>query len=235
MRVRSGSLVVVVAAVVLLLGGCAATNPAPTPPQEQAGAIAVRVDSVPASAAVSFRGKPVGSTPTSLRVASLDDVLGIVAEMPPQSWVEQRVEILSPTEITVLFRFGTDVGPLAKKLGLTRVLVFDYASTATFDVDSAALKPESAPILADQARLLVTAFAGVDVHVCGHTDSSGSEAHNLELSLMRAQAVAANLEGHGVARERLKVMGLAAEFPLADNETPEGKARNRRTELVLPR
>lgn len=213
---------------------CAASRPGVAPGRITEGNVAVRVQAEPGSAEVAYRGMPVGTTPTSLFLASLDDVLAVTAERPTESWVEKRVRVLSPTEIEVLFRFGSDAGPLARRLGLARVLVFDYSSNATFDVDAFDLKPGVLPLLDQQAKVLTTAFTGVDVHVCGHTDSSGTEEHNLELSLRRAQSVFAFLTAHGVPPERLKVLGLAAEFPLAENTTAEGKARNRRTELVLP-
>ncbi|HNX50634.1 MAG TPA: OmpA family protein [Thermoanaerobaculaceae bacterium] len=219
---------------VVCLSGCATARSRPAPPRTVEGKVAVRVEAEPGSAEVTYRGMAVGPTPTSLNLVSLADVLAIAAERPAESWVEKRVRILSPTEIEVLFRFGKDAGPLAMRLGLERVLVFDYSSTATFDVDSYDLKSGVLPLLEEQAKLLTTAFADVDVHVCGHTDSSGSETHNLELSLRRAESVSTFLIGHGVPGERLKVLGLAAEFPLAENTTPEGKSRNRRTELVLP-
>ena len=234
MRTRLSAIIAVVG-VVVGLAGCAATKPVATPAPGTEGTISVRVEAEPGVAAVTFKGRSVGNTPASFRLASLEDVLAVAAEQPPETWVEQRVRVLSPTEINVLFRFGKDAGPLARRLGLGRVLVFDYSSTATFDVDSFELKPGVLSTLTDQARLLGTAFAGVDVHVCGHTDSSGSESHNLELSLQRAQAVASFLGQGGVPAERLKVLGLASEFPVADNATPEGKALNRRTELVLPK
>jgi outer membrane protein OmpA-like peptidoglycan-associated protein len=225
---------ILILAVSVSLAACAATKSGEAPGRIMGGKVAVRVEAEPGSAEVTYRGMPVGTTPTSLYLVSLEDVLGVAAERPAESWVEKRVRVVSPTEIEVLFRFGTNAGPLAARLGLARVLVFDYSSNATFDVDAYDLKPGVLPLLEEQAKLLATAFAGVDVHVCGHTDSSGSETHNLELSLRRAQSVFAFLTGHGVPPERLRVLGLAAEFPLAENTTAEGKARNRRTELVLP-
>lgn len=233
MTTRLGSCICALTMAAYLVG-CATANREMAPGRIQEGQVAVRVQAEPGSAEVTYRGMPVGTTPTSLYLMSLEDVLAVAAERPAEGWVEKRVRVLSPTEIEVLFRFGKDAGPLAARLGLARVLVFDYSSNATFDVDSYDLKQGVLPLLDEQARLLTTAFAGVDVHVCGHTDSSGSETHNLELSLRRAQSVFAFLTARGVPAERLKVLGLAAEFPLAENTTVEGKARNRRTELVLP-
>lgn len=233
MRMRMASRALTLALSLALLG-CASARPAATPGRITEGTVAVRVEAQPGSAEVTYKGMTVGTTPTSLYLASLGDVLAVAAARPAETWVEKRVRVLSPTEIEVLFRFGTDAGPLARRLGLARVLVFDYSSNATFDVDAHDLKPSVLPLLEEQARVLSSTFASLDIHVCGHTDSSGTEVHNLELSLRRAQSVFAFLTSHGVPAERLKVLGLAAEFPLAENTTVEGKARNRRTELVLP-
>jgi len=72
------------------------------------------------------------------------------------------------------------------------------------------------------------------VYVCGHTDSSGGEEHNLVLSLERAQAVTNVLVDEGVERERIKTQGFGWDYPLAPNDADSGKALNRRTEVILP-
>ena len=128
---------------------------------------------------------------------------------------------------------GTDV-EVAKRLGLTRVVVFDYSEKVSFDVSRSELKPEGLPILDRQAEILARYFPNVDVYVCGHTDATGGEDFNLQLSIDRARVVADRLSGRGVPHERLKVQGFGKEFPNDTNETPAGRANNRRTELVLP-
>jgi chemotaxis protein MotB len=106
-----------------------------------------------------------------------------------------------------------------------------------FDSGSAALKPASRPILAKVAGLL-----RVDNHyvrVLGHTDTvptSGSQfATNWELSTARASAVVRALQRNRVAPARLEASGRSSLDPIATNATDEGRAENRRVELLLPR
>ena len=68
--------------------------------------------------------------------------------------------------------------------------------------------------------------------VQGHTDNAGKPAHNQELSEGRARAVVASLTQAGIAASRLQAAGFGQTKPLADNATEEGKAQNRRVELV---
>jgi outer membrane protein OmpA-like peptidoglycan-associated protein len=68
----------------------------------------------------------------------------------------------------------------------------------------------------------------------GHTDSQGGDASNQELSQGRAQAVRDYLVSRGVPSERIEARGLASTRPIGDNKTPEGRASNRRVEIVVP-
>ncbi len=101
-----------------------------------------------------------------------------------------------------------------------------------FDVNSDRLKPESAPVLKMIAGALAS-NAALKLRIEGHTDSTGDAAKNLELSKRRAESVRAALVAqHGIAAERLSSEGLGATKPIAPNETPQGRADNRRVEFV---
>lgn len=102
-----------------------------------------------------------------------------------------------------------------------------------FDVGSDRLRPTSEAPLAAAAAVL-KAKADLTVEVEGHTDDTGAEASNLALSQRRAEAVRARLIALGVPASRLTAKGYGASRPIASNETPEGKQRNRRVELVRP-
>lgn len=67
----------------------------------------------------------------------------------------------------------------------------------------------------------------------GHTDSTGSDAYNLQLSQRRAEAVASYLVSQGIKRERLITVGAGEAYPIASNDTEEGRAANRRVELTI--
>jgi OOP family OmpA-OmpF porin len=101
-----------------------------------------------------------------------------------------------------------------------------------FDTDKAEIKPESAPALAEMAKLL-KGNSSFNVFIVGHTDNTGSFEHNMKLSLDRATSVVNVLVAkHGIAAARLKPYGVASLAPVASNKTEDGKAKNRRVELV---
>jgi OOP family OmpA-OmpF porin len=101
-----------------------------------------------------------------------------------------------------------------------------------FDTDSDRLKPESAAVIKSIARGL-EANPSLKLLIEGHTDSTGSAAHNLELSKRRAEAVKDVLVSQfGVDGSRLTAAGLGATKPLESNDTPAGRAQNRRVEFV---
>lgn len=101
---------------------------------------------------------------------------------------------------------------------------------AFFDTDSAVLKPEGKEKL-DMVVAFAEKYGYANLDVTGHTDSSGSEAWNRELSAARAASVKTYLVEHGVAAERIATKGVASTQPIATNETVEGRARNRRVEI----
>jgi outer membrane protein OmpA-like peptidoglycan-associated protein len=100
-----------------------------------------------------------------------------------------------------------------------------------FDVDSSVPRPESAPALQHILELLQKA-PSLRLEIQGHTDDSGAAAHNQQLSEARAESIRTWLTGHGIPAGRLTSHGYGATRPVAENKTPEGKARNRRVELV---
>lgn len=102
-----------------------------------------------------------------------------------------------------------------------------------FDTDKAILKPESAPTLNNIAEYLKQ-HAAVKIFVVGHTDNTGSYAKNLTLSRDRANAVVNELvTKYGVNKSQLIAEGVSSLSPVAPNTSEEGKAKNRRVEIVL--
>jgi hypothetical protein len=101
-----------------------------------------------------------------------------------------------------------------------------------FDFASDRLRPESTPVLAEIAEVL-KGNADWKLTISGHTDNVGSDESNLDLSRRRAQSVKAALgERYAVDGNRLTTGGFGASQPQAKNDTPEGRARNRRVELT---
>ena len=101
-----------------------------------------------------------------------------------------------------------------------------------FDTGKSEIKPESDAVISEIARLLGNNNA-LKLYVVGHTDNVGSFDLNLKLSKDRAEAVTKVLiDKHGIATDRLKSHGVASLAPVSSNDTEEGRAKNRRVELV---
>lgn len=101
-----------------------------------------------------------------------------------------------------------------------------------FETDSYELKKESFPELNKLTHFLQI-NAEIKVEISGHTDNVGGEAYNLELSKKRAKAVVEYLMANGIASERMKAKGYGYSKPVNANNTVEGRAKNRRTELLV--
>jgi len=99
-----------------------------------------------------------------------------------------------------------------------------------FDFNKADIKPQYYSALNDVIKVL-KANPGMKVEIQGHTDNIGSAEYNLKLSKRRAQAVADYLISHGISASRLTVEGYGFSRPVASNDTPEGRALNRRVQL----
>ncbi|MCX6550103.1 MAG: OmpA family protein [Acidobacteria bacterium] len=100
-----------------------------------------------------------------------------------------------------------------------------------FETGKSAISPDSAPTL-DAAANALKAAGGLRVEVAGHTDNVGTPEANLKLSQDRAQAVMTALTERGIKADRLTAKGYGQTAPIADNRTEEGRAKNRRVELV---
>jgi len=111
-------------------------------------------------------------------------------------------------------------------------IILRMPSDVTFAVDRAEIAPDFFPVLASMAETIAK-YADTNVQVTGHADSTGTEEHNQALSERRAASVGAFLAGKGVQRPRLILAGRGENSPIASNETEEGRAENRRVEVVL--
>ncbi len=121
---------------------------------------------------------------------------------------------------------GANVSRVAEGIQLT------FESSLLFDVDKATLRPESQVSLTDLAEIF-NRYPDTDILIEGHTDSTGSDEHNLTLSRQRAQSVANYLAQKNVFPTRFTIMGYGESQPIATNDTAEGRAQNRRVELGI--
>jgi outer membrane protein OmpA-like peptidoglycan-associated protein len=104
-----------------------------------------------------------------------------------------------------------------------------------FDFDSAEIRPESKPTINEIAKLLKE-NPDLKLYIVGHTDNIGSLEYNMDLSKRRAEAVVRELvNNYGIDKGRLRAFGVGPLAPATTNDTEEGRAKNRRVELVKQR
>ncbi len=116
----------------------------------------------------------------------------------------------------------------------SEVITLSDAGNVLFDFDKSDLKPAAKSQLDSLMDKLRNADV-VSIKVIGHTDGKGSDAYNQALSERRASSVAAYLLSQGLAPDKLTSEGHGKREPVADNETEEGRAQNRRVELHINR
>ena len=112
------------------------------------------------------------------------------------------------------------------------VIKLNLPDGVTFDFARYDIKPQFYPALNTIANTL-REYNQTIVEVSGHTDSVGSDAANQALSERRANAVSGYLIGQGLQRERFEVVGMGERYPIASNDTDQGRALNRRVEIRL--
>lgn len=102
-----------------------------------------------------------------------------------------------------------------------------------FDFDTAELTPEGQEAIKSLVNRLIIEDRNVFIEIQGHTDSTGSEEHNYELGLKRAEAVRRHLSLQGLPLHRMSVISYGESEPVADNNTREGRRENRRVVLLV--
>lgn len=178
---------------------------------------------------------------------ALTKIGAAIAGTDPQRWVNGKV-VVDGKEVWVQAEKGNGLiwVRIVEKTAMVQHIVADAAAFAKdlaasghvavygilFDTGKAVLKPESTPALEEVAKLL-QADAALRLWVVGHTDSVGKVDDNLKLAQARAKAVVTALSTtHGIAAARLEGYGVGPLAPVASNGTEDGRAKNRRVELV---
>ena len=101
-----------------------------------------------------------------------------------------------------------------------------------FDFDKSNIKSEAGAIL-DRLVAFMNENKDKNASLSGHTDNVGTDAYNQQLSVQRANAVAAYLGGKGVLQQRMMIVGAGETRPIASNDTDAGRAQNRRVEITI--
>lgn len=150
-------------------------------------------------------------------------------------WIHIATRSISPRGyVTVLEKEGMkqsvgflDASAMKKALDTDgRVALY-----INFDIDKATLRPDSQSVI-DEINKLLNADANLKLSIEGHTDNTGAPEHNRQLSTSRARSVFGALVGLGIDPSRLSSKGFGPDKPLASNTSEEGRAKNRRVELV---
>ena len=139
-----------------------------------------------------------------------------------------KSEVFEVPELTTNRRWVKNIAlePIPPKISVPLITNL----TVLFDFDRAELRPESRPEL-DRAIRFIFQNPGRKFEISAHTDALGTEEYNLDLSERRAQAVRRYLVDHGVPADIVIAKGYGESQPIDDNNTPQGRQRNRRVEL----
>ncbi len=123
-----------------------------------------------------------------------------------------------------------------REISVTRIdeetLKVNVSSEVSFDVNQASIKSNFRDSLNKVANV-ISEYDKTAIHVIGHTDSTGSNSYNQQLSEKRAGSVARYLSQNGVQRDRMRMAGRGEERPVADNSSSSGRSQNRRVEIYL--
>lgn len=148
-------------------------------------------------------------------------------------WVFARLEYMSAGWVVAERKALAQTAALLPAEALKKKLDSDgrVAIDVHFAVDKADILPDSQPQIA-QVLALLKSDPGLKLAIEGHTDDSGTPAHNRSLSEARARSVQAALTSQGIAASRLSAAGFGQDRPVAANDSDAGRAKNRRVELV---
>jgi len=205
-----------------LLAGCAAPNPYANQQQSQAGSN----NTAKGAGIGAIAGAVLGAAVSGNHDRGRGALIGAAAGAAVGGGVGYHMDRQEKQLRERLANSGVDV----QRQGDTLRLV--VPSAISFDTNSASLRPEfDGPL--NQVADSLNQFPDTHIQVIGHTDSTGGVALNQQLSVNRANAVALYLGGRGVAGSRIETAGMGASQPIASNDTPAGRAQNRRVEIKI--
>jgi len=123
-----------------------------------------------------------------------------------------------------------------QEISVTRIddetLKVNVSSEVSFDVNQASIKSNFRDSL-NKVAGVISEYEKTAIHVIGHTDSTGSNSYNQQLSEKRASSVGRYLSQNGVQRDRMRMAGRGESLPVSDNGSSAGRSQNRRVEIYL--
>ncbi len=196
-------------------------------------AVAVDADGAPVPATVSFSKGPGQQGPLAL-----GDTGEAVVDLLPGSWsLKFTADGYDPVEVPLALKAGVGEERVEARMSPSRVVVTRTEVTIIemiqFDFDKATIKPESARILDDIAKVLAENAQVKRVGVYGHTSDEGTDRYNLDLSQKRVQSVVDALVSRGIERSRLEPKGFGKAEPLVPNDSEANRAKNRRVQFMI--
>lgn len=144
--------------------------------------------------------------------------------MPGYLFYSRRFDLTKPSDFNNAEVFNIGLQPIAVDARVVLNNVF-------FDHDSYIIKPESITEL-EEIIVFLKMNTSINIEISGHTDNTGNDAYNLNLSKQRAAAIADYLH-HKIDSKRIQAKGYGSVLPVADNKTDEGRRKNRRSELRI--
>ena len=192
-----------------------------------------------AGGSIARAGLSVIQDGTAFQSEALDDSGTVVFDLPPGKYVFYvKAKGVGEWRRLITVLPGQELDLLAE-IGAARTQIVDdhiqLLDKVYFPTDSDEIEQRSFSLLEEAAALLATRPDILQVEVQGHTDSEGTDADNLDLSQRRAAAVMRYLTAQGITPDRLTAVGYGETKPVGSNDTPEGRAMNRRVELFITR
>ena len=163
--------------------------------------------------------------PRWLVMVTATALLAACASAPPPPLPTPMPAAVVPERTTALFALGFEKTDDGYVLNLPSPLIFDTGSDTLSDSAKTMLTT-----LATELRALNIS----SLRLFGHTDNVGTADYNLNLSSKRAEVIAAAMVSQGFTSDKLERRGFGFSRPLASNDTPEGRAQNRRVAIIVP-
>lgn len=219
MRIRQLSAAAVAVGAVLLASACTTLDPYS---REQRPARAQRQAVIGAAAGAAVGLITGDSSMERKKRALVGAGLGALAGAGVGSYMDRQEARLRAE----LDRTGVSVTRIGDNITL------NMPGNVTFATDSADVSANFYDVL-NSVSTVLNEFRQTVIEVAGHTDSTGSDAYNQSLSERRAESVAAYLQTRQVPPDRVIIVGVGEQHPIASNDTPDGRQQNRRVELTL--